>query len=209
MPHFRERKDGTIVFIGSTSSWLSYAGASAYGASKAALARESVDISYEDVDVDADSYCVGTADGLAREVGPFGIKVLTIDAGGFGSSLMDNAASQRPQSVHYEWLMDIIQQGFDWLKANPTGDTTKLANLIIDMVKGEGVAEGKHIPARFPKAPHEVFDEWLNPAPDEIPGTIFAGSDAIEVVRARCEGMLWLIEQWEGAIKSIDVGAKG
>jgi hypothetical protein len=110
--------------------------------------------------------------------------------------------------VHYEWLMDLIQQGFDWLKQNATGDTTKLANLIIDLVKGEGVAEGKQIAARVPKAPHDVFEEWMNPPLNDVPATLPAGSDAIEVVKARCEGMLRLIEQWEGAIKSIDVDTK-
>ena len=160
------------------------------------------------VDLNADCRCIGAADGLAREVGAFGVKVLTIDAGGFGFNLTDNAASHRPQSVHYEWLLDLVQQGFDWLKQNDTGDTSQLANLIVDLVKGEGVAEGKKIPARFPKAPHDVFEEWMNPAPNDIPATLPAGSDAIEVIKARCEGMLRLIDQWEGAIKSIDVEGK-
>lgn len=40
LPHMRERGKGTLIFVNSTSRWQTFAGVSAYGASKAALDRE-------------------------------------------------------------------------------------------------------------------------------------------------------------------------
>lgn len=151
---------------------------------------------------------IGAADGLAREVGPFGIKVLSIDAGGFGSQLVRNASNHRPPSQHYDWLMDVIQDSFKWLIENNPGDTTKLANLIIDLVKSEGVAEGKTIPPRVPKAPNDLIEEWENPGPNDIPLSLPAGSDAIDAIKARCEAVLRVINQWEDVIRTTDVEAK-
>ena len=151
---------------------------------------------------------IDAVDGLAREVGPFGIKVLSIIAGGFGSQLVHNASNHRPHGQHYEWLMDAIQESFQRLIENNPGDTTKLANLIVDLVKSEGTAEGKTIPPRIPKAPNDLFEEWANPGPDDIPLSLPAGSDAIDAVKARCEAMLRVINKWESVIKSIDIEPK-
>ena len=148
------------------------------------------------------------ADGLAREVGPFGIKVLTINAGGFGSELVKKAPNFRPPGQHYEQLMDMIEQSFQWLLETPPGDTAQFANLIIDLVKSEGVAEGRTVPLRFPKAPNDIFREWADAPIDEIPLQLPAGTDAIELIKARCEAMLKVIDQWEGVIVSTDIERK-
>jgi NAD(P)-dependent dehydrogenase (short-subunit alcohol dehydrogenase family) len=207
LPHFREQKDGTIVFLGSTSAWITYAGVSAYGASKAAIGRRPIQVTIPELKF-SKLISIGAVDGLAREVGPSGIKVLSIDAGGFGSQMVHSASNHSPPSQHYEWLMDAIRDSFKWLTKNNAGDTTKLANLIIDLVKSEGVAEGKTIPPRIPKAPNDLFEEWANPAPNDIPLSLPAGSDAIDAIKARCEAVLRVINQWEEVIRTTDVEAK-
>ena len=151
---------------------------------------------------------IGAVDGLAREVGPFGIKVLSIDAGAFGSKLSHNASNHRPPGQHYEWLMDAIQQAFQWLAENNPGDTIKLANLIIDLVKSEGIAEGKTIAPRVPKAPNDLFEEWASAGPNDIPLTLPVGSDAIDAIKGRCGAMLRVINQWEDVIRSTDIKTK-
>lgn len=144
-------------------------------------------------------------DGLATEVGFFGVKVLSIDAGGFASQLVQKAPSHAPPSQNYEALMGGIEQGLQWMTERPQGDVVKLASLIIDLVKSEGVAEGKEIPLRFPKGPKDLVEEWENMRPGEIPLFLPAGTDAIESIKGKCEAMLRVIKQWEGIIKSTDV----
>ena len=143
-------------------------------------------------------------DGLATEVGFFGVKVLSIDAGGFASQLVPKAPNQAPPTQNYQQLMSGVQQGMQWMTEHPAGAVFKLANLIIDLVKSEGVAEGKEIPIRFPKGPKDLIEEWENMGPSEIPLFLLAGSDAIETIKSRCEATLRVIKQWEGIIKSTD-----
>lgn len=146
-------------------------------------------------------------DGLAREVGFFGIKVLSLDAGGFASQLARTAPGNAPPSQEYTALMGGIEQALHWQAEHPGGDVAKFARLIIDLVKGEGVAEGKQIPLRFRKGPKDLIEEWEQAGLEEIPLFLPAGSDAIETVKGRCEAMLRVISQWEGIIKSTDIDA--
>jgi NAD(P)-dependent dehydrogenase (short-subunit alcohol dehydrogenase family) len=44
LPHFRQRRTGTMVFIGSLSGWIGHAGCSAYAGSKFALEGEIVQV---------------------------------------------------------------------------------------------------------------------------------------------------------------------
>lgn len=143
-------------------------------------------------------------DGLAREVGPFGVRTLTIDAGAFRSQLNANAVNHRQPSQHYEQLMDAIEGYMKWLTDNAIGDPVKLANLIIDLVKGEGIGAGKEISPTYPKPLDQMFQEWRDMSPGDIPLTLPAGSDAIETMKANCEAMLNVIGQWESVIRSTD-----
>ncbi|MEU4153466.1 SDR family NAD(P)-dependent oxidoreductase [Streptomyces sp. NPDC026659] len=73
LPRMRERGDGAIVNISSYGGQLSFAGFSAYSATKAALEQLS--------------------EGLADEVAPFGVKVLIVEPGAFRTGLFDKGAA--------------------------------------------------------------------------------------------------------------------
>ncbi|MGV9340062.1 SDR family oxidoreductase [Streptomyces sp. NPDC003688] len=73
LPQMRERGDGAIVNISSYGGQLSFAGFSAYSATKAALEQLS--------------------EGLADEVAPFGVKVLIVEPGAFRTGLFDKGAA--------------------------------------------------------------------------------------------------------------------
>jgi len=73
LPHMRERRRGSIVNISSFGGQLSFAGFSAYSATKAALEQLS--------------------EGLADEVAPFGIKVLIVEPGAFRTNLFGKGAA--------------------------------------------------------------------------------------------------------------------
>ncbi|MET8100376.1 oxidoreductase [Streptomyces sp. NPDC005236] len=73
LPHMRERGSGSIVNISSFGGQLSFAGFSAYSATKAALEQLS--------------------EALADEVAPFGIKVLIVEPGSFRTNLFGKGAA--------------------------------------------------------------------------------------------------------------------
>ncbi|GHH62599.1 NAD(P)-dependent dehydrogenase (short-subunit alcohol dehydrogenase family) [Streptomyces umbrinus] len=73
LPQMRERGSGAVVNISSFGGQLSFAGFSAYSATKAALEQLS--------------------EGLADEVAPFGIKVLIVEPGAFRTNLFGKGAA--------------------------------------------------------------------------------------------------------------------
>ncbi|MER5353814.1 oxidoreductase [Kitasatospora sp. NPDC002551] len=73
LPQMREQGGGSIVNISSVGGQLSFAGFSAYSATKAALEQLS--------------------EGLADEVAPFGIKVLIVEPGAFRTNLFGKDAA--------------------------------------------------------------------------------------------------------------------
>lgn len=74
----------------------------------------------------------------------------------------------------------------DNTRTREPGDPEKAVEVMLDVVKGEGVAEGKDTPFRLP-----------------------LGSDGLEVMRAKCSGTLKVCEEWEAMIKSTDFGGEG
>ena len=62
------------------------------------------------------------------------------------------------------------------------GDPGKLVDVVVDLVKGEGIAEGRELPLRLP-----------------------LGSDCYGLVKGKCEEMLGVLEQWKEVIKSTDI----
>jgi len=73
LPQMRERGSGSVVNISSFGGQLSFAGFSAYSATKAALEQLS--------------------EGLADEVAPFGVKVLIVEPGSFRTNLFGKGAA--------------------------------------------------------------------------------------------------------------------
>lgn len=73
LPHMRERGSGSIVNMSSFGGQLSFAGFSAYSATKAALEQIS--------------------EALADEVRPFGVKVLIVEPGAFRTNLFAKGAA--------------------------------------------------------------------------------------------------------------------
>ncbi|PMD25718.1 NAD(P)-binding protein [Hyaloscypha hepaticicola] len=163
LPHLRERKTGTIIFIGSLFSWYGRPNVGPYAISKHALA--------------------GFAETLNLEVSQFGIKVLHFDVGHFRTPVLAQAKSRvaLKDIDDYAPMINVIAAISPSMHENQPGDPRLGIARMVDMIKGEGMAEGKEIPWRVP-----------------------IGTDAVEIIKERCEETLRLIEQWKEFSRSTD-----
>lgn len=163
LPHFRQRRSGTIVFIGSLSGWQGHPFVSAYSGSKFALE--------------------GLVEGLDQEISPFGIQSLLIEPGRFRTKLLstDNLKAVQSQIPDYVEVSKERRAGLAKEDQTQPGDTQKAVEIILDLVRNEGCAQGRNVPFRLP-----------------------LGTDCYDSVKAKCESTLELLEEWRDVIKSTD-----
>lgn len=111
LPQMRERRAGSIVNISSFGGQLSFAGFSAYSATKAALEQMS--------------------EALADEVTPFGIKVLIVEPGAFRTNLFGkDAAYFSDENPAYAEKVGATRAMVKGGHGNQAGDPAKAAEAI-------------------------------------------------------------------------------
>jgi hypothetical protein len=135
LPSMRAQKSGVIVNISSAAGIDPRPAMGVYGASKFALE--------------------GMSQGLAKEVAPFGIRVLIVQPGAFTTNMM-NAVSlnSKPLSEGYEEtevgkFMSMFEKGSDSGFAAPN-DVDKGCQGIFEVVTGTSRGEGKEQLWRLP-----------------------------------------------------------
>ncbi|KAI7258697.1 hypothetical protein KC343_g4723 [Hortaea werneckii] len=168
MPHWREQKSGYIVMNSSISAWWEIApGLGSYGASKGAL----------------DQLMKTFAAELKTE-GIDYIKTLIINPGYFVSEVAKPQKHERALGAdwgEYPTLKRMCTDLVPALHGHQPGDTAKAARLVIDLVKGEGVGQGRELPLALP-----------------------IGNDAFVKVKEQTEATLKMLEEWEDVIRSTD-----
>lgn len=111
LPQMRERGSGSVVNISSFGGQLSFAGFSAYSATKAALEQLS--------------------EGLADEVTPFGIKVLIVEPGAFRTNLFGKGAAYfSEENPAYREKVGATRQMVQGSGGSQPGDPAKAAAAI-------------------------------------------------------------------------------
>jgi len=125
LPYIRPRKTGTIVWIGSIGGYRGSSGIGLYCATKYAVR--------------------GISESLHEEISPLGLRSLLFEPGYFLTDFLtaDNRANYGGSIPDYEPIMRARQDGLDAYNHNQPGDAKKGVNVIIDVVKGEGVAKDK------------------------------------------------------------------
>jgi NAD(P)-dependent dehydrogenase (short-subunit alcohol dehydrogenase family) len=168
-----------MVFIGSLSGWVGHPSCGAYAGSKFAL--EGVFLL---------SVCQGHAltssgivESLRHETTALGIKTLLIEPGRFRTLLLSSQNMKATQST----LSDYVESskarlaGLARESERQPGDPVKLAKIVGDLVRQEGIAKGREIPFRLP-----------------------LGLDCFDDVKAKCEDTLKLLQEWKEVIRSTD-----
>ncbi|MFE1594696.1 oxidoreductase [Nocardia sp. NPDC058705] len=111
LPHMRAQRGGAIVQMSSVGGQLSFAGFSAYSATKFALE--------------------GLSEALAEEVAPFGIKVLIVEPGAFRTGLFGpGAAAFSPESDVYADTAGATRRMVEGGDGTQPGDPAKAAAAI-------------------------------------------------------------------------------
>lgn len=173
---------GTNVFIGSLSGCIGHPGVSAYAGSKFALegiflsppmSRPLLILARE----------IGMVEALRLETAPLGIKTLLFEPGRFRTKLLSgkNMKAAASSISEYGEFSKLLLEGLSKEDSAQPGDPVKLVEIILDVVRGEGVAVGREIPFRLP-----------------------IGNDCCEEVKAKCEETLRVMEEWGPVIRSTD-----
>ncbi|MGF1431620.1 oxidoreductase [Kitasatospora sp. LaBMicrA B282] len=116
LPHMRARRSGAIVQLSSMGGQMSFAGFSAYSATKFALE--------------------GLSEALVQEVRPLGVKVLIVEPGAFRTGLMGNA-SVSGQIEDYEATVGATRQMIAGGDGQQPGDPAKAAAAVIAALEAE------------------------------------------------------------------------
>ncbi|KAI0349880.1 NAD-P-binding protein [Trametes cingulata] len=154
LPHMRSRRAGTVLLVGSRTGYRNeFLGPSAYAASKAAV----------------HSY----GETLSAELAPFNIRVCVVVPGAFDTGLtLPVVGTPIPD---YDEAREELRKRVEGRKRLPNqGDPVKGMNVLIDVVRGEGKAEGK----------------------GGLPLWLFLGSDCLADVKARADKLKRVAEEW-------------
>ncbi|KAJ7445848.1 hypothetical protein FB451DRAFT_1292337 [Mycena latifolia] len=128
LPYMRAERSGTIVMIGSRTSWrpeLTCTGL--YASSKAALRVFS--------------------ETLATELGPFGIRMLIVEPAAFRTdALVSPGVSTDHPIPDYDTMRAVAIQRYKDSYRALRGDPAKAMEAVVNVVRGEGAAAGKPWP---------------------------------------------------------------
>jgi NAD(P)-dependent dehydrogenase (short-subunit alcohol dehydrogenase family) len=123
LPALRAQRSGAIVNISSLGGQLSFAGFSAYSATKFALE--------------------GACEALAQEVAPFGVKVLIVEPGQFRTQLAGSGMRHMPVIEAYQPVVGATREFAHTMHNTQAGDPRKAAVAI------EQALNAEHTPLRL------------------------------------------------------------
>ncbi|KAF4566403.1 short-chain dehydrogenases/reductases (SDR) family protein [Pleurotus pulmonarius] len=166
LPHMRSERKGTLVNMGSRSAWkpeVPFIGP--YSASKAAVHA--------------------ITETLSVELAQFGIRVLLVEPGGFltegayGYPPFQDSAKMIPD---YDNMRTQAASGFATIRQGIRGDPDKAMNALVDVVRGEGVAQGR---------------EW--------PGYLILGEDVEADIKRKMKKIESILDTWSEVTRGVSL----
>ncbi|SMF90042.1 Short-chain dehydrogenase [Azospirillum oryzae] len=158
LPGMRARRHGAIVNVSSIAARRTSAGSGYYSATKCALE--------------------GLSDGLRKEVGPLGIKVIVVEPGAFRTDFAGRSLQQASTVIaDYADTAGRRRKENDRSHGTQRGDPTRAAQVIIKAVEGEA------------------------------PFRLLLGSDAVHEVRSAIEVERAELDAWEATSLTTDFPA--
>ncbi len=181
LPHFRAKRSGKIVFVGSTGGWAGEVGAAPYCTTKFAL--EGLFI-FQPPNSRLHTHRSGYVECLQKEIAQFGIQAIIFEPGYYRTKIFSaqNCKVSPPTHDDYNAIFAAMVAGVGAVDGNQRGDSAKCVERMIDVVKSEGMAAGRPIPKRLPLGP-----------------------DAMEIMRTKCLETLQMCDEWKDFICSTDL----
>ncbi|KAF8531147.1 short-chain oxidoreductase [Gautieria morchelliformis] len=163
LPYLRAQKSGTVVWIGSVGGWRGSPNAGLYCATKYAVR--------------------GLSETLHAEISPLGLRSICFEPGYFRTSFLeqDHRNAYDPRIADYAEMTSKANDALVAYNGRQPGDPKKLVQVILDVVRVEGVAQGRETPLGLP-----------------------LGSDSANVIKDTLGRTANILEQWEDVIKSTD-----
>ncbi|KDR71144.1 hypothetical protein GALMADRAFT_144209 [Galerina marginata CBS 339.88] len=181
LPYMREKRTGTVIFIGSLGGWHSVPYAGLYASTKFALR--------------------GISETLHDEISPLGLRSVCIDPGYFRTAFLqsDQRAPQVSRIVDYKEISERVEanlQGISFFfephaklskQLQPAANGKQLGNplkgveVMVDLVRGEGLCAGKSFPTG-----------------------LALGSDSYGVAKDASSSTLSRLEEWKAVSFSTD-----
>ncbi|SJL13117.1 related to ketoreductases [Armillaria ostoyae] len=163
LPHMRARRTGTFVWTGSVAGWVASPSAGLYSTTKWALR--------------------GISETLHAEVSPLGLRSICLDFGYFRTAFLspDHRKPYVTKIDDYREITEKVESGLQASNGTQLGNPEKGVQIMLNVVRGEGVAQGK-----------------------EFPKSLLMGSDTFAVVQDKIQGYLKLQKEWESVSKSTD-----
>ncbi|KAI0086748.1 hypothetical protein BDY19DRAFT_958428 [Irpex rosettiformis] len=169
LPYMRAAKSGTVVFIGSRHAWMTRNPTlRPYNSSKAAL----------------HAY----AETLQNEIKQFGIRVFIAQPGAHRTDVITTSISNnltREKIPDYEDMRAALAARYWKQNGMQPGDPEKAMSAVVDVVRGEGVAEGRTMPL------------WL-----------VLGTDAEQDLRDFCADRLKNLDEWQDVTRGCAVNGE-
>lgn len=155
LPYMRERRSGTVVLLGSRSSWKADIPSSGfYSASKAAVRV--------------------LGETLSVELKEFNIRVLLVEPGAFRTkNIFSRPFYEGNKIADYDALREHAEGLYTKADGHQPGDPVKAMDVVVDVVQGQGRARGKRWPTILPlgmeaeqairnksEVMQEMLDDW-------------------------------------------------
>lgn len=115
LPFMRKQRNGRILQVSSVGGRIGNPGISVYQAAKFGLS--------------------GFTEALSKEVAPLGIKVTSVEPGGFRTDWAGNSMTYAPAIEGYETTVNARAEYFQTGKFVPVGDPVKAAQVMIDLAE--------------------------------------------------------------------------
>ncbi|PPQ76944.1 hypothetical protein CVT24_009033 [Panaeolus cyanescens] len=163
LPHMRAQRSGTVVTVGSRMFWASETpGVAFYSAAKAAVHA--------------------FTEALMTELAPFNIRVLLVAPGAFRTEgVYGNPFFPDNPIPDYDDFRKRCIDRIESIKGNQSGDPDKAAKAIVDVVRGEGLAEGR---------------PW--------PNYLILGRDAEADIRAKTAKLNTVLDKWSDITRGVE-----
>ncbi|KAF9017892.1 NAD(P)-binding protein [Hymenopellis radicata] len=165
LPYMRPRKSGTLVWIGSVGGWIPAPMTGVYASAKHALR--------------------GISETLDQELAPLGLRSICMDFGTFRTGLIDTThhVPYTARIDDYRAPTEAFEKLIRDVDGKQPGDTRKAVEIIVDVVRGEGVAKGRA---------------------GGMPSFLLLGSDCFEMAQKEVKRVMRMQEEWADVSKSTD-----